>query len=112
MRCCAWLPADSLGILDSVDPEALRNITQSPGLAIVRRSRSWIAHDHRPVALVADPQASRAPEAPLDIDLAAERAHEVSLTVLVKFDDSHATPRLLRTPSVGPSSLVRGGSDE
>ena len=83
-------------LIDSIDPEALGNVTQRPGRAIVRRLRSWVAHDHRPVTLVADPDPPWAPEAPLDIDLAAPRADEVSLAVLVKLDASHARPAFLR----------------
>jgi hypothetical protein len=78
--------------IQSVDPEALRNVAQRPRLAIVGWFRSRIADDHRAVALVGDPKAPRAPEAPLNIDLTATRTHEIPLAVLVKLDDSHAAP--------------------
>jgi hypothetical protein len=78
--------------------EAVRDVAQGSGRTVVGWFGSWIAKDCCPVAFIGHPEEPRAPEAALDIDLAAAPAHEVVVAVFVKLNRSHAEPRVRALP--------------
>jgi hypothetical protein len=84
------LEAPSRGTSHSVDLEGLRHITQRASLMIVRTLRSGFANDDCPVVAVGNPHATRAPHAPLNIDLAAARTEKVTIGIFDEFNRSHA----------------------